>query len=135
MRLFIIFLIILMVAILGFSLKFGLDFDIARNVFFYLGACTAGLFFLYKTLIDDVIPRFYFYAFGGFILSFGFYPILDFYSVFHDGYSFMQQIGFEQKNNPIFAEKRWFGKIYGKALFTFFCTFIGVLIYYFFDNK
>ncbi|EKU54925.1 hypothetical protein ACINWC323_1518 [Acinetobacter sp. WC-323] len=67
-------------------------------------------------------------------MSFGFYPLLEFYSIKTVGWGVADWIGFKENLDITGFNKVWFGEWYGKALLSVCFIILGVIIQQIFDQ-
>jgi len=135
MRIFSYLLIITAAIIFYFSIKFGFDLKTAFYTLFLLVVWSVCCYFLYKFYDDMGYPKIWFYLFFGILLSFCFYPLLEFYSLKPEGYDVLDWAGLREKNYRLgFQQQLWFGIWYGKLAITALFAAIAVVIQLLFDT-
>ncbi|MEA1228747.1 hypothetical protein ODQ17_05170 [Acinetobacter sp. IRS14] len=135
MRIFSYLLIIAAAIIFYFSIKFGFDLKTAIYTLFLLVMWSLCCYFLYKFYDDMGYQKIWFYLIFGILLSFCFYPLLDFYSVKPVSYDWLDWLGFRERrvSNEV-NEQRWFGRNYGKFGITVIFSLVAIIIQLLFDN-
>lgn len=135
MRIFSYLLIITAAIIFYFSIKFGFDLKTAFYTLFLLVMWSLSCYFLYKFYNDLEYPKFWFYLIFGILLSFCFYPLLDFYSFKPVSYDWLDWLGFRERSvSNEENEQRWFGRNYGKFGITVIFSLVAIIIQQLFDN-
>ncbi|MDV7579291.1 hypothetical protein R4795_03515 [Acinetobacter baumannii] len=134
MRIFSYLLIITAAIIFYFSIKFGFDLKTAIYTLFLLVMWSLGCYFLYKFYNDLEYPKFWFYLVFGILLSFCFYPLLDFYSYKTTTYGWLDWAGLAEREFHFDQEQKWFGRWYGLFGVTFLFTLISISIQQLFDS-
>lgn len=134
MRIFSYLLIITAAIIFYFSIKFGFDLKTAIYTLFLLVMWSLGCYFLYKFYNDLEYPKFWFYLVFGILLSFCFYPLLDFYSYKTTTYGWLDWAGLAEREFHFDQEQKWFGCWYGLFGVTFLFTLISISIQQLFDS-
>ncbi|MGE8560909.1 MAG: hypothetical protein ACN6NJ_08175 [Acinetobacter sp.] len=122
------------VIILYFSIKFGFDLKTAISTLFYLIIWSAFTYVIYRFYDDAGYPKIWFYIVFGILLSFCFYPLLQFYSFKPVSYDLLDWLGFRERRVSNENEQRWFGRNYGKFGITVIFSFIAIIIQQLFDN-
>lgn len=134
MRIFSYLLIISAAIIFYFSIKFGFDLKTAFYTLILLVIWSVGCYFSYRFYDDFGYPKFWFYLIFGILLSFCFYPLLDFYSYKTETYSWIDWAGLTTREFRFDQEQRWFGRWYGLLGVTTIFTLISIAIQQFFDS-
>ena len=123
------------VVILYFSIKFGFDLKTAITTLVYLAIWSAITYVTYKFYDDAGYPKIWFYSVFGILLSFCFYPLLDFYSLKPVSYDWLDWLGFRERSvSNEENEQRWYGRNYGKFGITVIFSLIAIIIQQLFDN-
>ncbi|WPP68948.1 hypothetical protein SOI81_11215 [Acinetobacter pittii] len=134
MRIFSYLLIISAAIIFYFSLKFGFDLKTAFHTLLLLVIWSVGCYFSYRFYDDFGYPKFWFYLIFGILLSFCFYPLLEFYSYKTETYGWLDWAGLTTREFRFDQEQRWFGRWYGLLGVTTIFTLISIAIQQFFDS-
>ncbi|MEI1694887.1 hypothetical protein [Acinetobacter baumannii] len=135
MKIFSYLLIITAAIIFYFSIKFGFDLKTAFYTLFLLVMWSLGCYFSYRFYNDLEYPKIWFYLVFGILLSFCFYPLLDFYSLKPVSYDWLDWLGFRERSvSNEENEQRWYGKNYGKFGITVIFSLIAIIIQQLFDN-
>lgn len=135
MRIFSYLLIISAAIIFYFSIKFGFDLKTAFHTLLLLVIWSVGCYFSYRFYVDFGYPKFWFYLIFGILLSFCFYPILEFYSLKPISYDWLDWLGFRERTvSNEENQQRWYGRNYGKFGVTVIFSLISIIIQQLFDN-
>lgn len=122
------------VIILYFSIKFGFDLKTARSTLFLLIGWSTFAYVLYRFYDDAGYPKIWFYFVFGILLSFCFYPLLDFYSFKPVSFDWLDWLGFRERSVSNENEQKWFGRSYGKFGITVIFLLVAIIIQQLFDN-
>ncbi|HFK9537534.1 TPA: hypothetical protein ACG0TZ_003365 [Acinetobacter baumannii] len=134
MRIFSYLLVISAAIIFYFSIKFGFDLKTAFHTLLLLVIWSIGCYFSYRFYDDFGYPKFWFYLTFGILLSFCFYPLLEFYSYKTETYGWLDWAGLTTREFRFDQEQRWFGRWYGLLAVTTIFTLISIAIQQFFDS-
>lgn len=134
MKIFSYLLIITAAIFFYFSIKFGFDLKTAFYTLFLLVIWSLGCYFLYNFYNDLEYPKFWFYLIFGILLSFCFYPLLDFYSYKTTTYGWLDWAGLTEREFHFDQQQRWYGHWYGLLGVTFIFTLISISIQQLFDS-
>ncbi|ENW97311.1 hypothetical protein [Acinetobacter dispersus] len=133
MRTALIFLACIVVANIISMFFFGYKHEIAQFMIGYMVVYGAIVFASYNKWAGREIPKSIFYLLAGAGLSFCFYPLLSFYSLNPDGYTWKQVIGFEREYN-FFSSQKWYGEWYGLVIFSLIVMLISWCAQQVFDS-
>ncbi|WP_202741111.1 hypothetical protein [Acinetobacter sp. 'aerobic (ED)'] len=140
-------LIFFLVAIVCFefysSFFYGFEVKIAVFTAYYLIILSLLLCVLYFLFFEFNTANIYIglirmcvFLVGGLLLSFSFYPLLDFYSFKPEGYYVTDWYSFRaERLNFEFFEQKWYGKWYGKFSFSVLFLIVFSLIFYFSNDE
>ncbi|HAV5499804.1 hypothetical protein R4609_00695 [Acinetobacter baumannii] len=135
MRFFLWLIAFAAVIIFYFSIKFGFDLKTAKSTLFYLIIWSAFTYVIYRFYDDAGYPKIWFYLIFGILLSFCFYPLLEFYSLKPISYDWLDWLGFRERTvSNEENQQRWYGRNYGKFGVTVIFSLIAIIIQQLFDN-
>lgn len=135
MRNFSLLLTVVAAILFYFSIKFGFDLKTAIYTLIFIIIWTVSVYFSYRIYEDVGYSKIWFYLTFGILLSFCFYPLLEFYSLKTEGYDVLDWAGLRDKNFRLgLQEQLWFGTWYGKLAVTATFAAIAVAIQQLFDT-
>jgi hypothetical protein len=129
MRLIIGFVILLLLVLCLFGLKYGFDYSVAGLTLLLAISINPILYYMAKYNREVLfIPKIGFYALAGAMLTLCFHPLLDFYSLKSTSYSMLDWAATNDAKITILQEKAWYGLWYIKILFALMASLVAVTI-------